>query len=212
MSSAELVGDKFGRLTVMEKIGANARGSMLWKCRCDCGNEVITETRCLRSGNTKSCGCLKSDSVRERTIIRNTTHGERHTRLYRTWAHMVWRCENPNCDMYEHYGERGIRVCSEWRNSFEAFSDWAKNNGYDDTLSIDRIDVDGNYEPANCRWVTMEEQQNNKRNNHYLTFNGTTKTISEWAKETGIKSGTIQRRVSHGCPVEIALTKQVKGE
>lgn len=212
MGRIDLMGQKFGRLTVIENAGSNARGSALWKCCCDCGNEIVAEARLLRSGNTKSCGCLKKDIQRKRMIKKNTTHNERYTRLYRTWAHMIWRCENPNAGAYPLYGGRGISVCREWRESFEDFRDWARRSGYNDTLSIDRIDVDGNYEPSNCRWITLDEQQNNKRNNHYLTFNGKTKTIAEWSRETGIKSSTIQRRVTHGCPVEIALTKQAKGE
>ena len=211
MGKIDLIGQKFERLTVIENVGSKPNGSVLWKCRCDCGNEIITETRLLRSGNTKSCGCLKIDKLRERTIKRNTTHGGRYTRLYRTWAHMIWRCENPNADAYPLYGGRGIKVCDAWKNSFESFRDWAESSGYNDSLSIDRIDPDGNYEPANCRWVTMEEQQINKRNNHYLTFRGKKKTISEWSRETGIKSATIQRRISHGWTAEKALTTQVKG-
>lgn len=207
MSKLNLTGEKFGRLTVIEEAGRAQNGSTLWKCRCDCGKRVITETRLLRSGNTKSCGCLKIDKVRERTIKRNTTHGERHTRLYRIWAHMVWRCENPNCAMYEHYGGRGIRVCEEWRTSFESFSSWAKNNGYNDTLSIDRIDVNGDYEPLNCRWISIVEQQGNKRNNHYLTFDGRTATIAEWSRITGIKAATIQMRIKKGWDAERALTE-----
>lgn len=113
------------------------------------------------------------------------THGMSHTRLHNIWLTMRQRCEKPNCSAYHKYGAKGIRVCSEW-NVFENFRDWSLNNGYDDSLTIDRINPRGNYEPSNCRWVTQKVQQNNRSNNVHLVYNGEDRTLMEWEKESGI--------------------------
>jgi hypothetical protein len=135
----------------------------------------------------------------------NKTHGLRWTRLYNIWTQMKQRCTNQNLDHYERYGGRGISVCQEWMESFEIFKKWSINNGYLDWLSLDRIDVDGNYEPENCKWSTEVEQQRNKRNNHFLTINGETKTIAEWAEISGLQYKTLQRRIYTGCKEENLL-------
>lgn len=150
-----IIGRRFGKLIVVER-AENIGDYAAWKCKCDCGNETVVTGSNLRSGNTKSCGCLSG-----------TTHGMTHTRLYHVWGGMIQRCTNPNAAKYSYYGGRGIRVCDEWCNSFVAFYEWAMANGYDPELpwykcTIDRIDVNGNYEPANCRWVDMKTQNNNK--------------------------------------------------
>ena len=125
-------------------------------------------------------------------------HGKYKTRLYRTWSRIKTRCYNKNFQHFKHYGGRGITVCDEWLHDFMAFYDWAISNGYADNLTIDRIDVDGNYEPSNCRWITNEEQQNNRRNNIHLTYKGKTQTITQWANELGIKRDLIERRYHRG--------------
>lgn len=133
-------------------------------------------------------------------------HGMEGTRLYKIWDKMKQRCINPNNPQYKHYGGRGITLCAEW-NEFAAFMVWAEANGYSDNLTIDRIDVDGNYCPINCRWISQRKQNNNKRNNHFLTYNGQTHTIAEWGEITGILPATIQHRISRdGWSVEDALT------
>lgn len=132
------------------------------------------------------------------------THGMRRTRLYNIWTQMIQRCTNQKLDHYERYGGRGISVCNEWRK-FEVFAEWAMKNGYKDDLTIDRINVDGNYDPKNCKWSTDVDQQRNKRNNHFITINGETKTIAEWAEISGLPYKTLQRRVYTGCKEENLL-------
>ena len=204
------IGERFGRLTVIERaesyINPNGTPRTAWKCKCDCGNEVVVLAQSLSNGATKSCGCLKKERVHE--ICR--THGElvykkKRTRLYCIWENMKRRCFNPKNQFYYCYGGRGITVCDEWKDSFEAFREWAYSSGYDEYLTIDRVNVDGNYEPDNCRWVTMKEQSNNKRTSHFLTFNGETKTIAQWSEATGFSYPTLFMRIKRGLSAEETL-------
>ena len=125
----------------------------------------------------------------------NYKHGLCKTRLYKEWESMKRRCYCKSATSYEYYGAIGINVCDEWRNDFKTFYDWSMSHGYDDTLTIDRIDVNGNYEPSNCRWITMKEQCRNKRNNRLLTFNGKTQCIVDWANDLQIDRRTITKRI-----------------
>lgn len=201
-----LSGQRFGRLTVIEETTHHTNGTVRWICKCDCGNEVIVSRHNLRDGSTKSCGCWQIESRG-----RNKTHGERHTRLYKIWASMKQRCYCQSQQNYPHYGGRGIVVCEEWRNNYEAFRNWAIANGYCDNLTIDRIDTDGNYEPSNCRWATVEMQRNNMRSNINLTYNGESHTMSEWAKVLGISYSALQQRIGKlRWSVEKALTTPVR--
>lgn len=133
------------------------------------------------------------------------THGKRHTRLYRIWANIKTRCFNTNDLHYKRWGALGITMCDEWENNFQAFYDWAMSNGYADDLTIDRIDNYGNYEPSNCRWVTVKEQNQNKKNVVLLTYNGLTLSCREWAKKLGIGKNTVRERYNKGWTVEECL-------
>lgn len=122
-------------------------------------------------------------------------HGMTETRLYRIWCSMKVRCYSKTNPRYKEWGGRGITMCAEWKDSFLAFYKWSVENGYNDELTIDRIDNNGNYEPSNCRWATLKEQANNTRRNHFITFNGETHTISEWSERLGIGRGVIKDRI-----------------
>lgn len=202
----DLTGLKFSRLTVIKKLESNKHGKTQWLCKCDCKEDstIITNTGALKSGNTKSCGCLVSELVRKA----NTTHGKSKDRIYRIHTLMKRRCYSKKDQDYKDYGGRGIKICDEWldkENGFMNFHDWAMENGYSDDLSIDRIDVNGNYEPNNCKWATDEAQANNKRNNHYVEINGVVKTITQWAKENNLAAYTIRRRIEKGISGEELL-------
>jgi hypothetical protein len=174
-----------------------------WLCKCDCGKEFLATGNQLNSGRTKSCGCAKKERFK-RMILK---HGQGHTRLNNIWHHMKQRCNNPNSFEFYLYGGRGITVCEEWNNDFEAFSNWALGNGYSPELSIDRIDNSKGYSPDNCRWVDNVTQCRNRRSNHLLTFNGQTKTMKEWSEETGVDYPTLQARINElGWSVEHSLT------
>ncbi len=197
MNIRNLVGEQFGRWTVIER-AEKRNGMSVWRCRCECGTEKEVYQKHLLSGATKSCGCYKSEQSSKRMKKNNPTvrkHEMCYSRLYRIWTDIKQRCQNSHCTKYEYYGGRGIKMCVEWQD-FTNFMNWALNNGYTDTLTIERIDVNGNYEPSNCKWITIQKQQYNKSNNHLITYNGKTQTLTEWAKERGIKPTTLDARIN----------------
>lgn len=197
----DITGQKFGRLTVIKFLRIENHKA-IWLCECECGNLTEVATNHLTSGHTKSCGCLH----KERTIESHKTHGQKNTRLYRIWRCMKQRCYNKNFPYFQDYGGRGITVCSEWYNDFMAFYDWAMKNGYDNTLTIDRIDVNGNYEPNNCRWATAKQQARNRRNNINFTYNGETHCLKQWCEILGLNYNTVGTRFyTYGWSIERAL-------
>ncbi len=205
----DLTNMRFDRLLVVKK-SSNKNKKVMWECLCDCGNLKIISGHNLRLGITKSCGCLQKETVGEQSRIINKKHGFSRTKLYGIWKGMRQRCYNKRSIKYKDYGGRGISICDEWMKDFINFREWAIKNGYKENLSIDRKDVNGNYEPSNCRWATAKQQVRNTRVNHLLTYNGETKTIVEWSEIVGILPDTIQKRISR-CkwPVEKALMTPV---
>jgi hypothetical protein len=175
----DLTGKRFGWLLVIKEIGRNKSEKILWLCKCRCGKEKVIDGGSLRNGDTVSCSCKKS-----------STHRKTKTKEYRIWADMIQRCHNPKCGNYKYYGLRGIKVCDEWRDSFEVF---LKDMGKRPSVrhSIDRIDVNGNYEAVNCRWATREYQDNNKRSSIIVIINNKRITLKEWANKIGVTSTAI---------------------
>ena len=204
MKMLDITGQRFGRLVALNVARQDKRGEFFWLCQCDCGNQKIVSSYKLRSGNTKSCGCLQAE---HRKSGFHKTHGMTNTKLYVIWQNMKHRCSDPKNIMYKHYGGRGIKVCEEWLQGFAPFMEWAFSSGYSEGLSIERIDVDGNYEPKNCKWIAKTEQYLNRTDSHRLTAFGRTQTISEWAEESGIQYDTIERRINqYGWSAEDAVT------
>lgn len=189
----DLTGQRFNRLVVLERAENSRSNQTQWLCKCDCGNTVIVRSSSLINGHTKSCGCY-SDEVRKINTDR-TTHNKSHTRLYGIWTGMKARCYNPHVKIYKHYGGRGITICHEWRD-FNAFYNWAMSNGYADDLSIDRIDVNGDYSPDNCRWVDKITQMNNTTANKYYDFNGEKMTLPQIERVLGYSSGILTQRIN----------------
>lgn len=190
----DLTGKRFGRLVARCRSHKDKKNKWHWICDCDCGESIVVPEGDLNFGKYKSCGCLKL----EKFVQRTTTHNKTKTRLHRIWTGMKQRCLNPNNNGYKHYGGRGIMICQEWINDFQSFYDWAINNGYSDELSLDRINVNGNYEPNNCRWADEHTQANNKQDTVYVDVNNETHTISEWSELVSLPSNTIGRRVKDG--------------
>lgn len=194
----DLMGERFGRLTVIEKADAitnkNGRIYHRWLCRCDCGTKVIVKTYSLTYGEKRSCGCYQN----EINSITHTKHGLRKNALYGVWQSMKTRCYNNKHRYYKDYGGRGVTICDEWKNDFKAFHDWAIRNGYKKGLTIDRIDSDGNYCLDNCRWATKKVQTRSRRNTITLMHNGETRCLKEWSEITGISYINLYRRYKEG--------------
>jgi hypothetical protein len=201
----DLTGKVFGRLLVLSQ-APRIRGRIAFKCSCTCGNTIVVTSKSLLSGNTRSCGCLFKEQLSKRA----TKHGERWSRLYSIWLGMRSRCNSKTHASYRLYGGRGIKVCSEW-DDFSTFRQWALANGYEPNLTIDRIDVNGNYCPENCRWADWETQCYNKTNTRFLTYKGETKPLRIWAKQFGIKPSTLRGRLDiMGWSVDKALETAVQ--
>lgn len=192
----DLTGQKFNSWTVIRRV-AYKSNRIMWHCKCECGNERDLSSGQLTSGHSKSCGCEKKKVLAQL----RTTHGMRETRLYEIYQGVLKRCFNKNCHAYPLYGGAGVTVASEWlgTNGFENFVKWAFDNGYSDELTLDRYpNQKGNYEPSNCRWATMKQQNNNRKSNVYITRDGIIHTMSEWCDIFGLNYGTVNSRRQHG--------------
>lgn len=184
----ELKGRRFGKLLVTEECGRIGK-NVAWKCKCDCGKEIIVKANSLLTGNTTSCGCGRIEAI--------TKHNQTNTPLFNVWRNMKERCTNKNYRTFADYGGRGIKLCEEWQE-FTSFYDWAMANGYKKGLSIDRIDVNGDYEPNNCRWADAKTQARNRRNTIFIDYEGVRKSISDWADELKVARNTLYWRYSQG--------------
>lgn len=212
---SDLVGRRFGRLVVIgpaEKTKARQKTCL---CQCDCGTIKVIRQDHLTSGATTSCGCYRREfsAAHGKKVL--TKHGWYGTSLYKRWVGMRGRCNNPKSDMWKHYGGRGIRVCKEWNESFEAFRDWSLEHGYREdapagTCTLDRIDTNGNYEPDNCRWISIFEQQSNRRNNRLVEFMGERYTIAQLARMYDMCWETLSGRLKRGMSAEEAVSRPYK--
>lgn len=193
-----LTGKSFGHLIVLSENGRH-RKEAAWLCLCECGTEITLPGFRLRSGQTKSCGCLRNELIRKAT----TVHGRADTKgSWRIWIDMRRRCERPNDSAFPRYGGRGIKVCERW----SVFANFLEDMGeHPPGMTLDRIDNNGNYEPSNCRWTTYSRNNRNKRNNHLLTIGDITRCIADWSDASGIAARTIWRRISLGWPSEAAV-------
>lgn len=201
-----LAGERFGKLVVIGSVSEPFQSTTRWKCICDCGNYAYPAAHNLINGRSTSCGCLRRIRASEFAKSR-TKHGGSGTRLYRIWRSMINRCYYKKDRCYSTYGGSGITICGEWRDNFGAFRDWAIANGYNDSISIDRIDVQKGYTPENCRWADRFEQANNRADTVYLTYNGSTKPITVWAQELGMPRSVLYQRIRYyGWEAERALT------
>ena len=210
MEFIDLTGKKFHRLMI---IGINRRpcpGEYYWDCVCDCGNRCVVSGRALRSGNTKSCGCRKNETMKE-LPMRTTKHGKAGTRIYRQYKSMLNRCSNPNNKDYSLYGGRGIKVCYRWRRS-HGFLNFLHDMGETPKgKTLDRKDNNGDYSPRNCRWATLMEQAQNKRNTRLITWNRRTLCLTDWARLAGKQAHWLYKRLKR-LPLNKALEPCLKKE
>jgi hypothetical protein len=208
MRVIDLSGKRFGRLSVlMYSHSFNRR--KYWVCKCDCGKDVLSYTNLLLSGKVRSCGCLAIELKLKRSLKHGLATKNRTTSDYDIWCHIKARCFNKNEKSYKHYGGRGITMCDEWKNDFYAFYSYMGARP-SNIHTVDRINTNGNYEPGNCRWATQKEQQNNRRNNHIIEYDGVSLTISQWSEKINIKQPTIRRRLKMNWSAEKTLLTPLK--
>ncbi|KKN58714.1 hypothetical protein LCGC14_0549500 [marine sediment metagenome] len=199
----DLIGRIFGRLDVVERADNSLCGKIRWLCICSCGKTKIVAGHHLKSGATKSCGCLNIEKI----IERSTKHGHRRqkrSKTYISWMDMIQRCTNTKNKFYHNYGGRGIKVCKRWRKSFENFLE--DMGEVQDRLQLDRIDNDKGYCKSNCRWTTSKMNNRNRRNNHLETYGGKTQCLATWADEFNINYDMLYLRLKRGWTIEEALT------
>lgn len=208
----DLTGQRFGRLLVLEP--AARRNGVIWRCRCDCGAEHQVRAGHLRGGNIMSCGCLARETTAatsRKYAHLKVTHGRSHTRLDEAYKNMLRRCYDETNKRFAQYGGRGIRVFEGWLRDKPSFFTWALANGYGPGLTIERKDVNGNYEPGNCCWIPMARQQANTTRSRFLEWNGRRQTVADWSRELGVGYRALQNRVGRNWPVERIFTQPFRG-
>lgn len=202
----DLTGKTFGRLMVIKRADPPRKfNSAMWECQCECGNTKMYSGSSLMQQQTRSCGCLKKELTKDLKY----THGQRYTRLHCIWGNMKQRTLNPNNKSAKNYNLRGISICEDWK-VFEMFYDWANKNGYEEHLTIERIDNDGNYEPGNCRWATKLEQSRNTRKSIVYTYKNETRCLSEFCDMLGLNYHTIYSRIEKGWELEKAFETPIR--
>lgn len=205
----DLTNQKFGRLIAIKVSEKRSGRKTYWDCVCDCGKIKTVRTDSLKSGKVRSCGCLKKeqDSINLPNGQGVVTHGLSKERIYGIWRGMKSRCQDTDNKKYHNYGGRGINVCKEWQD-VKIFYKWALENGYEEDLTIERINVNGNYEPSNCTWATWKEQANNKTNSLFIEHEGRVKTLAQWSEDTGIPYGTLKSRMNYGIKTPMLFEKE----
>lgn len=208
MGLIDITGKRFGRYVVLRFAGKNKHNQSTWLCRCDCGREKVVQGLALKSGRTKSCGCLSAEKRRAKLIKHgHTAHGV-VTQEYSAWTNMRNRCNNPNDDRFADYGGRGITVCERW-NDFDKFlADMGQKPS--DDHQLDRKDNDRGYSPDNCRWATRKQQQRNMRSNRLVSYSGETRSVTEWAERLEINAITLWARLNRGWTIDEAMNTAVK--
>lgn len=208
MPTKNYIGQKFGYVEVLEKTNERKNGNIVYKCKCHKCGQIINRTLCNlvsrknKGHNNMTCGCF---NFHHNNLYK---HGLSDTKLIYIYSNMKQRCYNKNNPGYKNYGGRGIKICNEWLNSFENFYNWAIKNGYQENLTIERMNNNGNYEPSNCRWATKLEQVRNRRNTVLITYKNETKTIKEWAEQYNIEFVTLKTRINRGWDIERALKEK----
>ncbi|ADH03201.1 HNH endonuclease [Bacillus phage W.Ph.] len=198
------VGTKVNRMYINGVVSIKGRNH--FNCTCDCGTVKVVRCDGVINGTVKSCGCLMKETNRDSKL----THGDSYTRLYSIYQNMKARCNNPNNPKYEYYGGRGIAVCEEWLTDFATFKQWSETNGYNSALTIDRVDNNKNYEPDNCRWVTMAQQLRNTRRSKLIEYNGEVKSLVDWCLHFDIPYKSTQTMLSKGeKTIEEIFTRKV---
>lgn len=205
----DITGQTFGKLTAIKRVENNNLGKVQYLCLCECGNKKIVTKQNLTNGICKSCGCIKKEQ--DKINLKFPKHNMCSTRLYNIWKGMRWRCRSKKNKRRKFYLDKSIEVCKEWQEDFLNFYNWAMNNGYKDTLTIDRINNDGNYEPDNCRWATYTEQNNNQSTSKKYIYKNKIYTIKELSEMTGIKLPTLYQRLEQSkWEIEKAINTPVK--
>lgn len=198
------IGERYNMLTIIDVVRPDGYKQAVFKCQCDCGNAVYAFPYQVYTGKTKSCGCYKQALL----VATRRTHGGSKSPLYLEWRSMVSRCHNPESYNFKDYGGRGITVCDAWRNSPQAFYDWVDSTGgRPNRATLDRINNNGPYSPENCVWATMHQQSRNKRSNIFVTYQGRTKCLADWAEELGLSHETLRYRYHRGMTPEQILHK-----